>query len=344
MFRTIINKPLYLFTVYLIIHLLIRLFFPDSIQVDDREQIFYAQQLHFGYLMPQPPLYSWLSWLFFQFLGPNIISLSVLKYSLILLTFIYITKISNYLFRDKELIVFSSYSFLLMPSFFWHMHQGFTHTILLGVGIVITIFYLLELNTHINLKSYFGLGVGLSIGFLSKYSFLIFFLIILLTIFFSKDYRSILFNKKIFISALVLFLATFPHYLWLSDNFHDIFLQANERLKVEKSIEFNIKHVILTLESFLGFISPLVLFLVPIFIKNFKNLIKQPEPNLVLFRNFYIVVLISLILFFIFFDIPHIKVRWLHPLMMIFPFWFFLEFKKKSFYSETFKKFLLALF
>jgi len=75
--------PLILILIYLIAHLLIRIIFNDSIQVDDREQILVAQDLLLGYDMPQPPLYSWLAYFIFKVFGANLYALTLLKYSLI---------------------------------------------------------------------------------------------------------------------------------------------------------------------------------------------------------------------------------------------------------------------
>jgi len=62
-------------TLYLFTHLLIRIAFSSTLQVDDAEQIRHAQNLLLGYPIPQPPLYSWLSWGLFQILGTGLLAL-----------------------------------------------------------------------------------------------------------------------------------------------------------------------------------------------------------------------------------------------------------------------------
>ncbi|HIC40125.1 MAG TPA: glycosyltransferase, partial [Piscirickettsiaceae bacterium] len=60
------NKIGILLTAYLVVHVFIRLFFSQTLQVDDAEQIRLSQELLLGYPIPQPPLYSWVSWGMFQ--------------------------------------------------------------------------------------------------------------------------------------------------------------------------------------------------------------------------------------------------------------------------------------
>ena len=84
--NSLIKKPLFWLLIYLIVHFLIRMLFSQTLQVDDSEQIDHAQNLLLGYPIPQPPLYSWLSWSMFQILGTGLLALTLLKYTIISLT------------------------------------------------------------------------------------------------------------------------------------------------------------------------------------------------------------------------------------------------------------------
>ena len=85
--NSLIKKPLFWLFIYLVVHFLIRVLFSQTLQVDDAEQIRYAQELLLGYPIPQPPMYSWLSWGSFQLLGSGLFALTLIKYILITLTF-----------------------------------------------------------------------------------------------------------------------------------------------------------------------------------------------------------------------------------------------------------------
>ena len=60
---------------YIVIHFLIRILFSQTLQVDDAEQIRLSQALLLGYSLPQPPLYSWLSWGMFQTFGAGLLTI-----------------------------------------------------------------------------------------------------------------------------------------------------------------------------------------------------------------------------------------------------------------------------
>jgi len=312
------KKFIFFIGFYLLVHALIRLVISDTIQVDDREQIIFAQELLLGYQMPQPPLYSWASWFLFQIFGTGLFALTLLKYLLILITFFVIWKIGRITFENDQLAQLLLMSFLLMPSFFWHMHQGFTHTILLSLGIVLSIFAFLKLNIERTFYNYIFFGIAISIGLLGKYSYLIFLIIFTLAGLSSKYYRHNILNWKILISLLVIIVIAGPHLYWLLNHFSEIYPEINNRLNISNENQNILLTQIKIFTNYIGFIFPLmVFFIAPIFktkiteVSNHKNLI---------FIRFIFVALVLSIILPIFFDIPHIKVRWLHPIMMMFPF------------------------
>jgi len=336
------KNPLLFILSGLAIHFIIRMLFSETIQVDDREQVYFGQFLNLGYQMPQPPLYSWLSWLFFYFFGSNLLALSIIKYLLISLTFYFIFKIANKIFESKLLIATTLASFLLMPSFFWHMHQGFTHTVLLGLGIVATLYYLFKLSEFQSWKNYLLFGVCISIGLLSKYSYIIYFLILVLTILVNRNYRDLVFNRKIFISLGIIFILSSPHYLWLLDNFNSISTEAKSRLLIDEINVIHLENFSKILKAYIGFLSPLILFFIPfIFKRDRKESNDKSQNHIYFFRNFFIIVLILSIIFGSFYEIEKIKIRWLHPLLMISPFWLLLELKVFKFANRKFFSFII---
>jgi len=319
--------PLFLIFLYLLLHLSIRLFFDNSIQVDDREQIYYAQEILLGYDMPQPPLYSWLAYFFFKIFGVNLYALSILKYSLIFLTFIFIHKVANLVSGNTKNSSLMTFSFLLMASFAWHMHQGFTHTIMLSLGIIMSTYYILKIIQSGNLWLFFMLGVSLAIGLLGKYSFVLYLGLITLVLSTNKKYREKFAEVKFSLTFLTLFSLTLPHFLWLAENWNSIYSMANTRLGIENNSLSFIEVLNKLLLGGLGFLSPLIIILFFInFDKFFFNLrpSKKSCLNEIFFRNFFLYLVFALIIFALFFDIKDVRVRWLHPILMIAPFWFFL--------------------
>lgn len=106
---------------YILIHLALRVYFSQTLQVDDAEQIRFSQDLLLGYPIPQPPMYSWLSWIMFQIFGTGLLALTLLKYAIISLTFWFTWLVSGQLFQHLQTRYIATFSYLLMPSFAWHM-------------------------------------------------------------------------------------------------------------------------------------------------------------------------------------------------------------------------------
>ena len=333
--------PLYLTLIYLVIHVLIRIYFSETLQVDDREQVLYGQYLRLGYPMPQPPLYSWLSWISFKFFGTNLFALTILKYALIYATYVFIWRLTDKLFFEKNTKNLVFYSFFLLPSFFWHMHQAFTHTIILGLSIAMTTFYLVSLEENKKKSNYFYLGISIGLGLMSKYSFILFLIPMFIASLINSNFRKVFLSKNFFITLLLVLFISGPHYFWLIDNYVEISQQASDRLAiVQNNLNFltPLKELVV---SAIGFITPLIFVLIPVVI---KSILTKRKKNLhsssyKLFLNFFIVILISSIALFVFYDIPKVKVRWLHPIMMLFPFWFFLKYYAEDNYLNSFKKF-----
>ena len=99
-------------TVYLLLHLAVRLLFSDTLQVDDTEQILVGQYLTTGISNGQPPLYSWISWLLFRVFGTSLATLTWLKYGLLWLSFWVGFLISRRLFEDPRLVALASAAWL----------------------------------------------------------------------------------------------------------------------------------------------------------------------------------------------------------------------------------------
>jgi len=311
-------------SIYLLLHFLIRIVFSQTFQVDDAEQIRLAQTFALGYPIPQPPLYSWLAWTLFQLFGSSLFSLTLLKYLLIGLTFWFIWLSSNYLFRHKQTNWLATTSFLLMPSFAWHMHQGFTHTILLGFSIAMSLHALLKLHHYMRTRDYLYLGVALGTGMMAKYSFILFMLPLLLSTLTVREYRKFLIHPGIFLTLTTLFLVTAPHIFWLTQHHHEIFNTIDQKLQV--SGDNPIFERLLSLWNFItsatAFVTPwIIIFAVLTGKRLFSSRPTQRAPSSYLLSRFYWAIILSIVLLSLFLAMPHFKVRWFHPLMMLFPLW-----------------------
>lgn len=316
--------PLFWISIYLGLHFLIRIGFSQTMQVDDAEQIHHAQQLALGYPIPQPPLYSWISWGLFQLIGTGLLALTLLKYALIALTFWLTWVVSGYLFTHTQTRWLATFAYLLMPSFAWHMHQGFTHTILLGFAIILTLHALLRFHRTSSNLDILYLGSAIGIGLMAKYSFLLFIILLFLSAITIDSFRRPLLSRRTLLLFIPLLLITLPHLSWLLAHHQEVFGAIDGKLKIthENLIIERIDSLLQFALAATAFVTPLsILYL---FIAGKRILPQQKQHQTAphqLLNRFYLLLIAITVLLALFISMPHFKVRWFHPLMMIFPLW-----------------------
>jgi 4-amino-4-deoxy-L-arabinose transferase-like glycosyltransferase len=313
--------------------------FSQTLQVDDAEQMRHAQEFLLGYPIPQPPLYSWLSWGMFKIFSAGLFALTLIKYIIISLTFWFTWLVSGQLFQHLQTRYIATFSYLLMPSFAWHMHQGFTHTILLGLGIILSLHALLSLKENSSIKNYLYFGLALGIGLMAKYSFLLFIIPLLISAISIASFRKIIINQKTLLSIGVLIIVVGPHAYWLTQHYQEVFLSIDQKLKVtsDNLLVDRIKSVWQFAGAAIAFVVPFSLIFIINSWRKIFNIDKQAskDDSSLLLNRFYLIIIASVILLAIFVSMPHFKVRWFHPLMMIFPLWMLTRVERKTLLSKS---------
>ncbi len=211
-------------------HLCLRLFTYDTLQVDDAEAVNYSQKFLWGYGLDQPPLYFWMLHLVYLLFGPSFTGTFLLKYALLGLTVFFAFRLSRHLFpKDQGLRSCAMASLLLLPMFAWQVHHAFTHSILLGVAVLMTLDALLRLEKG----PYLYFGFALSVGLLAKYSFALFLLPILLAALSIPHYRRALLDRRILITLSVVLLCCAPHFVYLFQEWGTVGKIVDQKLQVQ---------------------------------------------------------------------------------------------------------------
>jgi 4-amino-4-deoxy-L-arabinose transferase-like glycosyltransferase len=270
----------------------------------------------------------------FKIFSTGLLALTLLKYTLIFLTFWFTWLVSGQLFQHVQTRYIATFSYLLMPSFAWHMHQGFTHTILLGFGIILSLHALLSLKENNSIKNYLYFGLSLSIGLMAKYSFLLFMIPLLISAISIASFRKIIINQKTLLSIGVFIIVVGPHAYWLTQHYQEVFLSIDQKLKVtsDNLLVDRIKSVGQFTGAAIAFVVPFSLIFIINSWRKIFNIDKQASKydSSLLLNRFYLIILASVILLAIFVSMPHFKVRWFHPLMMIFPLWMLTRVERKT--------------
>ncbi|WP_372600405.1 glycosyltransferase family 39 protein [Amphritea sp.] len=212
---------LYLLAGYVLVHLLVRLAMGGTLELDEAEQLILGQQLELGY-NTQPPLYSWLQWLFFQAFGKGVFALALLKSLLLFCIYLFSWLTAGKLIENQRIAMLAAFSLFLIPSIAWESVRDLTHTVLATAIASATFYTAIRIYQKRSLSGYIVLGVLLAAGMLAKYSFGLFALSLLLAALSIREYRSVVADRRIIISGVIALLLFLPHMFWAIGHLDEI--------------------------------------------------------------------------------------------------------------------------
>ena len=304
-----INNFLFILFLYFFIHLLIRVFISPNVGLDEAEQILLTQSFAWGY-NSQPPLYTWIQYVYFELFGTNIFALSLLKNTLLFLTYIFVYKSAKLATKDSTLALIATASLILLPQISWESQRALTHSVLLtsiSSMIIYVVFKIKYTVEKIHIGYYFLLGLLISIGMLTKYSFSIFIFAVLIASLLDAKLRSVILKKELLITLSIIAVLLAPHVLWFIDNLTVVTSSTIGKLSPNKETFSFVIGIIDLFKAILAFLAPLLIVSILIFRRSLTN-----SGNTFLF-HFFIIVLITLILFTIITGSTNFKDRWMQP-------------------------------
>ena len=203
---------------YCLAYAAIRLCISPSMEMSETEQFLDASGFSLGYSQ-QAPLYSWIVRWTSLFFGMNIVTLIIIKYSIIFSFYFFFFLIARSLWNEKTSLLITG-SLLLFPTFSYEAHRDLTHTMLVSAMALITLFLYIRIMREGKTVYYLLIGICAGLGILSKYNF-IFFLAALLSASLSfSEGRRVVIDRRISISVLCAVFVLLPHLVWLArENF-----------------------------------------------------------------------------------------------------------------------------
>ncbi len=210
-------KNLVLIFIYCFVFLLLRLSASiNGFTFDEAEQLFDSQEFYLGY-SDQPPLFSWILKTLSLVFGLNIPLMMITTHSLIFIFFGVFYLIARKLWDEKQsLIISSSLVFIFLYSYDYYRYM--IHSILMTTIAAISLLIYLNLLEKKSTLNYILLGLSFALGMLSKYNFLLFIAILVLSSLSFKEGRKVFFSYKTLLSLVCFSLVLAPHTLWLIDN------------------------------------------------------------------------------------------------------------------------------
>lgn len=323
---------------YFALHIILRITVSDSLDYDEAEQAFLGQWLLAGYT-EQPPLYTWVQHYLFHLFGENVFSISLLKNSLLYLTYVFVFLSSRIILNSSRAAILATCSLLLIPQIGWESQRDMTHTTLVVCAAAATLYQSLRLMDKRSCSNYLILGVFLGIGCMAKANFALFLIILTLTLLtFDKGRRTIL-NWKILLSLAVILALAGNYFFWMYNN-QDIVFSATGKFK--RAIDnYYIKGSLSLIANSFLFLTPLWFFYLLFFPSGYDAKWWEERTFHQQFIGRYIVIfLITLFLIVLLFKVTYVKDRWLQPLLFVVPILFFSRVPEEKLTTGRFKVFL----
>lgn len=319
--------------------IMLRIFLCDpKLSYDEAEQINLAQSILPGY-PAQPPLYTWLQWCTFKICGVNLLSLSLVKFLLICGNISAYHFLCRYYCQNDDLLAWAAtLSWALIPNIGYDFLPHRSHVILALLTSILTWQWFINLQKNpVRIYSYLHLGVLIGLGLLTKFNYLLFLSITLLSAVSIKEYRDKLLTRYIIISFALAFLLASPYLIWLIYN-TKLGLAAYYKLRLGKSYLHGIFDLFSTM---LSFCIPLILIYCFFFLT--KAPIYKATANIaykLLWR--YHLFLVPVILFFMLVTgTNHIQRHWLVPLLFLLPLSLFSIIKHKNYIKRNARYYIL---
>ena len=345
-----INNVFYIFVlVHLIFWTLIPSLTNQNLPLDTIEALAWGSNLDWGF-NKHPPMSAFFTEVFYLIFGPQDWVYYLLSQIFVIISFYFVFKFSNELFKNK---ILSLISVLLIEAIYFY---NFT-TPEFNVNVCqlpfwsLVVFYSWRIYNYkeINFLDCFLVGIFAAFGFLSKYLFIYLLvsidLLLIYLIFFKKERK---FDFKYLISIEVFLVVLVPHLIWLNNNDFVTITYGLARTGLEQSSFIDhIKFPIIFLFKQIGILIPFLI-LTWLLIKKleFKFNLKDKRLLFLLTINFlpiFLMFLTSLVTgskirtmwmtpFYLFFGTfivylfqTQINIKKLKPFMIGFMFIFFLS-------------------
>lgn len=307
---------------YFVAYVLVRSLMPGALDRDEAEIIHLTQELQLGN-GTQPPLYAWLQWLAFHGFGVERFSLVLPKALALVATYVLMYQLARPLVgRDAALAAAASLA--LFPQIGWEALRIQTHSVLLTTLACATLGCYVALLKKPDLPRYALLGIVCGLGMQSKYNFGVFLLGVGCASLLVREHRQVVWNRKLWITALLGLLVFLPHGVWMLNNMDAAFtgtvrkMQAgNEGMAYLARVGTGLLQVPATLFSFLAL--PACIYAALCWPLRGQIVFDRTSPASRFFLASYATFGVLLLVLVLTGEVGVIKERWMIPLLFTLP-------------------------
>ena len=308
-----------------------------NLPLDTIEALAWGSNLDWGF-NKHPPLSALAVEIFYTIFGSNDWAYYFLSQIFVIISFIYVWKLSNEIFEDK---IYSLLSLLVLSGiyFFNFTTPEFNVNITQLPFWALTAYYFWKSINSNKKIDWFLFAVFSALGFLSKYLFV--YLLVAIFIYFItnlKKYKKLITNY--FISTLISLIILMPHFYWLlKNNFVTIFYGLNRSTLNEVYLIDHFMNPLIFLIKQIIILIPFLI-MISILLKKLKFKINFNNKK-ILFLISISVIPILLVLITSIVTGAKIRTMWMTPFYLFFGI-FFVEMLRKNIDLKNLKKFYIV--
>lgn len=200
---------------YLVAHIALRLWETPNVAKNDVQEAISAQGWAWGYHPRNPPLHTWLLMSSYSVFGVGLMAHAVLRYVLLGTVYVFAFLSGRRLLSSDAMAAGAALAFTLLAPFAWTVHTALTHTLLLAAVNLATLWAALRLTEKRRTFDYALFGAVIAIGFLAKYSFILFLAPLLIAMLCVGDLRRALGDWRMLLTLGVALALFAPHGIWM---------------------------------------------------------------------------------------------------------------------------------
>lgn len=301
----------------------------DGLGGDEAEQVLFAQSLRWGYDTANPPLYTWLLIGLFDLFGKSASLVLAFKFAILGAVYIALHFTARRALGPERSLdaALAALSPLLLFFVGWYALFSYSHSLLNALFVILTFGLALRLAGDGRWRVYAALGVVVGLGVLTKYSFSLFLLGLLVAGLTLSETRARILSPRLFLSIAIAVSVVAPHALWLAGSLAALRDAVVYKLEIDAATPWltGVGQGLVSLgRALFAFLSPLWLVVLLAFPTVFRLRPASPEHSLAaaLLGRSFAVTLAALVLMVLAGGVTHFRGNYLF-LLILAPLWVF---------------------
>lgn len=306
---------------YFTVNLIVRISLPNSLELDEAQQILVSQWIALGY-DTQPPLYNWIQTGLLSVLGPSVFALSLLKNIFLFSTYALYYLAARQVTKHAGFALVAAFGLLTLPEIVWESQRDLTHSVAMNFAVALFFYALFRVLLTGRAVFYALTGIAIGIGLISKYNFSVLVVASFIAVLATPAYRARLFTPRLMVTAVIALVIILPHGLWLVANLDSATAGSIDKMSAAR--DQSRVYQILTgagslLVAVLSFAGPSLVLYAAAFRPHFVKRLRARTPMTDVIGRMLIVATLIFLAMIVFGGASSFKGRWLSPVLLILP-------------------------